>query len=261
VFLLQNAFAQAILDIDSVGHNEKRHSSKESLLRPVQFVQNDEGSKPLKRDYSDYDEAEPVDLSADNLIHDEATQTLTAKGNVELKQAGRTITADEISYNLETDTVIASGNIVIHEINGDVYYADKVELTNKMRDGYVESLRSYLADGGVFTADSGIRENESVITMNNASYSACDCDTDKDGDPAWALKAETITYNEEEHDISYKNAWFEIFGVPVAFTPYFIHSDGQVKRKSGFLAPQLGYDSQLGFVVTPRYYLQDIIGI
>src|SRR5688572_9840404 len=55
----------------------------------------------------------PVDLVADKLQHDEATQTVTASGHVELVQAGKKLTADSVSYNLTNDIVRATGNVVL----------------------------------------------------------------------------------------------------------------------------------------------------
>jgi LPS-assembly protein len=63
-----------------------------------------------------------------------------------------------------------------------------------------------------------------------------------------------VTYDEETHRVSYKKARFEIFGVPLLFTPFLSHSDGKVKQKSGLLSPTAGYDSQLGMMMTNRYY-------
>ena len=42
--------------------------------------------------------------------------------------------------------------------------------------------------------------------------------------------------------------------MPVLYTPYFQHTDPAVKRKSGFLAPSFGSNSELGFLVETPYY-------
>jgi lipopolysaccharide assembly outer membrane protein LptD (OstA) len=90
----------------------------------------------------------PVDLEADHLTHDEGTQTVIATGNVELIQSGRILKADTVSYNLATDRVRATGNVVLSERDGTTYFADDVELTDDMKDGFVEGLNILLADGG-----------------------------------------------------------------------------------------------------------------
>lgn len=182
------------------------------------------------------------------------TGDITASGNVELVQGARILRADSVTYNLKTDTVMARGNISLTEPNGDVHFADEVELRNEMRSGFVGGLESYIAEGGKFTAEEGERISETLIVMRNASYTPCDCEEDEEGNPAWQIRAEEVTLDEGSNKIKYKNARFEIFGVPVAYTPFLAHPDGKVKRKSGLLSPQVGFDSQLGFVVTQNYY-------
>ncbi len=202
------------------------------------------------------DEEAPVDLSADSLEHDKDGQTITARGHVELVQAGRILRAQEVRYNMATDTVTAHGDVVLNEPNGDVHFAENVQLNNKMNEGLVAGLRSYLSDGGQFTAVEGQREGEDGrrIVMRDATYTPCDCDTGEDGDPVWQIRASKVTYDKESHRVAYKNARFEIFGVPVLYTPYLAHPDGQEERKSGFLSPTLEFDSTLGTVVTEQYY-------
>ena len=63
-----------------------------------------------------------------------------------------------------------------------------------------------------------------------------------------------MTHDKDAHSISYEDAKFEVYGVPVVYTPYFSHSDGTIKQKSGFLPPKLSLNSQLGFGFTSKYY-------
>lgn len=198
---------------------------------------------------------DPVDFTADRLQHDEDKQTVTAIGNVELIQSERVLKADKMIYNLSTDVVIAEGHVVLMEPNGDVHFADKVQFSDKMRSGFVEGLRTLLADGSRFTAEKGRRIDAKRTEMDVASYTPCKaCEENPDKEPAWNISAKQVTYHEEEHRISYNDAWFEFFGVPVAYTPYFSHPDGTINRKSGFLPPSFSLDSELGLGIFERYY-------
>lgn len=198
---------------------------------------------------------QPVDLEADNLIHDEGTQTVTAKGNVELVQAGRIVKADAISYNLQTEQVRATGNVVMSEPDGTTYFADDVELTQDMKDGFVEGLQILLADGSRFTAEEGTRTGGTVIELKRATYTPCEpCKESPERPPLWQLRANEVRHDEAEHQITYRDAWFEFAGVPLMYTPYFAHPDGSEKQKSGFLTPRFGYDSELGASYSQQYY-------
>ncbi len=197
----------------------------------------------------------PVDLEADNLTHDEGTQIVTATGNVELIQSGRILKADQVSYNLTTDRVRATGNVVLSERDGTTYFADDVELTDDMKDGFVEGLNILLADGSRFTASEGTRTSGTVLEMKQASYTPCDpCKENPDNPPLWQLRAKQVRHDESEKRITYHDAWFEFAGVPLAYTPYFSHPDGSEKQKSGFLMPSVGFDSELGASYSQDYY-------
>ena len=57
-----------------------------------------------------------------------------------------------------------------------------------------------------------------------------------------------------EQQVEYRDAWLEVFGVPVAYTPYFSHPDPTVKRRSGLLAPSFSNSSDLGFRLDASYF-------
>lgn len=198
---------------------------------------------------------QPVDLEADTLTHDEEAQTVTASGNVELVQSGRILKADMVSYNLLTDKVRATGNVVLSEADGTTYFADDVELTDDMKNGFVDGLQILLEDGSRFTAKEGTRTGGTVLNLKQASYTPCEpCKEDPSRPPLWQLRAAEVEHNSEEKRISYHDAWFEFAGVPVAYTPYFSHPDGSEKQKSGVLIPSFGYDSKLGASYQQEYY-------
>jgi LPS-assembly protein len=52
-----------------------------------------------------------------------------------------------------------------------------------------------------------------------------------------------------------KRARFELFGLPIAYLPYFTTADPTVKRKSGFLIPGVSTNSRLGYGLTVPYYV------
>ena len=197
----------------------------------------------------------PVDLQADRLVHDDSGQIVTASGDVVLVQDGRTVKADEIIYNLVEDTVIAAGHVEFIDANGDKHYADRAEFNNALKDGFVEGLKTFLVDGSRFKASNGRHKDGNSTIMKDAFYTPCDtCRDNPDEAPLWQIRASEVEHNKNDKIIRYRNARFEVKGVPVAYLPYFAHPDGSVKRKSGFLTPSAGYKSDLGAFVQSSYY-------
>lgn len=196
-----------------------------------------------------------VELWADMLQHDETGQIITAHGNVELAQAGRLLRADSMAYNLATDVVKASGNVVLNDETGDTYFAENFELSEKMKEGFVRGLRGLLADGSRFTAVKGEQaEGGAKLLLDDATYTPCEPCKNNPEKVLWQLKADKVTHHKDQQRISYENARFELGGVPILYTPYFSHPDGSVERKSGFLTPRFGYDSDLGASYKQEYY-------
>jgi len=180
---------------------------------------------------------------------------VSAIGNVEFEQSGRILRADLVTYNLNTDKVQAEGNVIVNEVTGDTYFADDVELKDKMKDGFVTGLRGVLADGSRFSAKEAEKIADLKVIMNVASYTPCEpCEKNPEEDPFWQIKADKVTHHKDEQRVAYEDATFEVYGTPVAYLPYFSHPDGSVDRKSGFLTPSVGFDSNLGGVYRQEYY-------
>ena len=94
-----------------------------------------------------------------------------------------------------------------------------------------------------------------VMTLEKAAYTTCKpCKDEPSKPPTWQIKAFRIIYNQEKARVEYEDAFFEVFGVPIAYLPYFSHSDPQAPRQSGFLVPGMGHSTDLGYFVEVPYY-------
>ena len=197
----------------------------------------------------------PSLISADNIVHDEALGTVTASGNVEITHEGRTLRADTVSYNVNSDIVSASGNVSVTDRSGDVVFADFVELTGDLREGFIRDIRVLMVDRSRLAAASARRSTDGITLLRRGVFSPCAlCREDPTRAPLWQLKAVEVEMDETEEVIRYRDAWMEFYGVPVFYTPYFEHPSPAVERKSGFLAPTFGNTTQLGIVYQQPYY-------
>ncbi len=70
----------------------------------------------------------------------------------------------------------------------------------------------------------------------------------------WSIKASEITHDKKKNEISYDNAVLKIYDIPILYFPKFFHPDPTVKRKSGFLQPELNSSNILGSSFTLPYY-------
>ncbi len=187
-------------------------------------------------------------LFADQLVYDQVKGIATATGNVEASQAGRVLRAERLTYYERTDTVVASGNVALLEPTGEVLFADYVELTDAFKNGVIHDIRMLFSDDSRMAANAAVRNDGNRTIMNKAVYSPCDlCQKDPTRPPLWQIKATRVIHNQSAQRVDYYDAILEFYGVPVAYTPYFSHPDPTVDRKTGFLVPDYGSSSDLGF--------------
>jgi LPS-assembly protein len=200
-------------------------------------------------------EGSPALISADEIFYDEELGVVTATGHVEIAQNGRTLMADSVSYNLRTNVVTAAGNVSLTEPDGTVFFAEYVELAEDLREGFIRDIGVLMADRTRIAAASGERRGGNITEFNKAVFSPCQlCRKDPSRAPLWQLKADRVVHDQKERVVRYNNARLEMFGVPVAYTPYFQHPDPTVDRQSGLLAPTIGQSDRLGFVLKVPYY-------
>ncbi len=197
-----------------------------------------------------------VRFRADEMDYDRDLGITTARGNVKFTNQDRILKADVIVYNKKRNFVNASGNISLLEPTGEVLFAEFMELSGDLKEGVISDLKAILKDGSLIAANGGRRINGNLLELQNAVYSPCKlCEEEPDRAPLWQVKAVRIVHDKDGQTIEYKDAWLEIAGFPVMYTPYLSHPDPTVKRKSGFLTPSFGSSTSTGtFARTPYYY-------
>ena len=194
-------------------------------------------------------------MTADELIYDEAADTVIASGNVEVAQGERVLRATRIHYRRSDGVVTASGDVALREPTGEVIFADSVELTGDLRNGVMHRLSVLLTDQSRIVASGARRSDGTRTVMRKAVFSPCAlCAEDPAPAPLWQLKAARVVHDQVEHSLTYYDASLEFFGLPILYTPYFRHPDPSVKRQSGFLTPSYSSSTALGAEVTVPYY-------
>jgi LPS-assembly protein len=196
---------------------------------------------------------EHVVLEADYIYEIRDENSVVAEGNVEALYEGRVLRADRIIYNKTTDRVRATGNVVIVDTDGSQQFADEIEVNSNLADGYAIGFSARLPDGATVVANSAIRQTDGVNALEQAIYTACPV-CDEHTTPTWSLRARRAVLDQESQMISYRDAVFEVAGIPVFYFPYLAHPDPTSERRSGFLVPSGGVSSKLGTFYQQPYY-------
>lgn len=194
-------------------------------------------------------------VESKELVYDKDKNTVSAVGNAQLYYQGRVLEADKVTYDRNASRVYAEGNAKLTEANGQVAYGDKFELTDDFKNGFIDSLRVVTVDKTRFSAPRAERTEGETTVFEKGSYTACEpCKDDPSKPPLWQVRAKRIIHKNEERTIYYEDATLELFGVPIAWVPYFSAPDPTVKRKTGFLAPRYVASTNLGYGVTVPFF-------
>jgi LPS-assembly protein len=201
-------------------------------------------------------------LEAKEIVYNNDTNTVSAVGDVEINYQGRTLQADRVTYDRKSGRVFAEGNARMTEANGAVITADKFELSEDFKNGFIDSLRveqtvvqGSRATKTYFTAPRAERVKGEQLVFERGTYTACEpCREHPERPPLWQVKAARIIHNNEERTIYYENATLELYGYPIAYMPYFWTPDPTVKRKTGFLTPHYIASSSLGTGVAVPFF-------
>ena len=196
----------------------------------------------------------PFVLNAEKIVNNHNKSIVTATGNVEIIQGKEVLRADYLEFDKIKNKAIVKGNVSILDEDGVVYFADYAEVDKGFRNGLTKNISILFPDNSKMAASNGRRFKGTISTLKKALYSACNCD-DPNKKPTWQIKASEVVHDSKRKKISYKNAFLEFLGFPVAYTPYYSHPDPSVKRQSGFLFPSYTTNSELGTIIrTPYYY-------
>jgi LPS-assembly protein len=198
---------------------------------------------------------QPPVISADELIYDQTLGLVTARGKVEIHQNHQILRADQVTYNQKTQVVAASGHVAMVQPGGEVMFGEYAELTDDLKDGFIQQVSLILSDNSRMVGNSAVRERGEVTTIDRAVYSPCDlCKDDPSQPPLWQIRAVRVTNDAVAKDIIYHDAFIDLFGVPLIYTPYFSMPDPSVDRRQGFLFPSFGSTSDVGPFFGLQYY-------
>ncbi len=197
--------------------------------------------------------AQMATLIADNVSFD-GDSRLVASGNVEVFYEGQRVLAEQLIYDSDTDVLEMKGPITLIDSGGQVITATGAELSGDLKDGIIRGARLVIADQMQIAAVEGHRVEGRYSQLYKAVASSCRV-CEHNPTPLWRIRAEKIVHDQEERQLYFTNARFEVLGLPIMWAPRFRLPDPSRRRASGFLVPSLSQNSRLGFGMRVPYFL------
>ncbi|MFZ5743144.1 MAG: LPS-assembly protein LptD [Pseudomonadota bacterium] len=210
---------------------------------------------PAARPATESEADAPVGFEADGLSYDDASDSVTAFGNVVMRRGNQSVRADKVVWNRKTGEVEASGSIRLVDADGNQLFADSLMLDDELRAGAMQNMLLALREGGRLAAANGSRAPDGTVVLSNAVYSACAVE-DSAGcpvTPSWRITAERVTYDDTKKLIRFKGARLELFGARLLPMPGLVlTSDG--RPISGLLIPDVRLSASNGVEFSQTYY-------
>lgn len=203
-------------------------------------------AKPAPAAQAQAADAPRMIVEAKELVQDDNKNTVTARGSVQIYYKGRVLEADQVVYDRTTTRVKAVGSVKLTEQDGQTIYANDMELTDDLKQGFVDSLRVETPQNTYMSSPRAEKSGEQT-KFDYGTYTACKPCEDATVPPLWRVRAKRIIHDADEKTLYFTDATLEFFGQPIAWLPFFTAPDPTVKRRSGILSPRyMPYSSRLG---------------
>ncbi len=197
----------------------------------------------------------PWKIYADQITHQQEPENILAEGRVILQQykedtpTGLEIEADRIQYNIDVDSVDASGNLHLQD-KYDEIRASEAQINLAKQIGFFKQATIFWQDTNL-TASADLIEKTDIKSYHfvNGKLTACPPDTDKA--PDWSIWGRDVEITLNDY-AKLKHATFRVRDVPVFYLPYFLISLNS--KKSGLLFPEYSSSERNGIgIIAPVF--------
>ena len=202
----------------------------------------------------------PIVLEADN-VESKGDKEVILEGDAFVAQGRQSISAGKITYSQETERASGEGDVTLRSVAGDLITADAIELDINTKVGSAKNAKFKLAERGVIEADTNAVavqsrgsakelsiEGEGFVRLKNVEYTTC-----VEGQDDYFIRARELEIDQATGLGRAKGATIVFKGIPIFYAPTFTFPIND-ERKSGFLFPSAGFDSESGAVFSAPWY-------
>jgi LPS-assembly protein len=216
------------------------------LCPPAEGAQGNGGSPPATTTSSG---ALPLDITAERIDHLQEQEIYEADGSVVVNQGTLRLTADHMTIHALPGLLVATGHVRLTDPVTDLT-TDRLELNVNTEAGVVTRGRVYLKTTNTSVEGRLLqRFSEDHYRVKEGRFT--NCDAQKGETPAWRFTFKDLDLNAGDH-VAFTGAWLCVNDVPVIPLPTMTYPLS--KRRSGFLTPNVGYDSRFGLHLRESFY-------
>ncbi|MCB1627077.1 MAG: LPS assembly protein LptD [Xanthomonadales bacterium] len=191
-------------------------------------------------------EAQPVLLSADR-IEGSNNENYVLRGDARAERADQQLRADELSYNVPGEILRATGS-VRYQDRQVALQASAAEARLAADETDLDQTRFQLAASPANGDAEQARRRGQLTELEQVVFSTCDPQQ-----RSWSIEASELTLDHEKGEGRARDFKLRLGRVPVFYLPYAVFPITE-DRKSGFLAPAIGYNDVEGLDLSLPYY-------
>lgn len=193
---------------------------------------------------------ESVDVDADRIDYAEGERKVVATGKVRIGLGARSLFADEVTVDLDAQTLVATGGVILME-GMNRLEGDRIEYNYRTNLGVITNGRGFLDTGVSFSGVEIRREGERQYSVRDGRFSGCRACQPEPETLDWEFRTgEATVYQDEWIASRHTSLWVK--GIPALYSPVLALPIGP--RRTGFLIPRVGYGNQDGFTIRQPFF-------
>jgi len=199
-------------------------------------------------------EVEALAVDAETLSYDQKTDTVTATGNVVIRRGETQLRADKVEVQRSTGEALAVGGVSLTDPEGALF-ADQMRLNLETETGEITMGQLRLRRNHYSLWGDRIEKGEGQrYRIENGQFTTCDCE--EGCPPEWSFRGQEVEVAADGYGVI-TGGTFNILDVPVFYLPRAVVPVMR-ERQSGLLMPQFGFSNRRGFqMVQPGYVAID----
>lgn len=191
----------------------------------------------------------PLDVTANRIDYRQDQDVYEADGAVVIQQGTMRLTADHVTIEALSGVVHATGHVHLTDPQADVT-TERMDFNVNTEAGVITHGQLYIPQSNTLVSGRLLqRFSEYHYRVKEGQITNCDA---QDGEmPAWRFKFDDMDLNVGD-SLALKGAWLCVVDVPVVPFPTITYPLST--RRSGFLVPQVGFDSRFGTHLQDSFY-------
>ncbi len=177
---------------------------------------------------------------------------VVAQGEVEITYQNVRLVADKVSLYTNTKDLIAEGNVTLYQ-DKDYLKCDRLEFNLYTKKGIAYRARGYFHPFYYAEGKRIEKVGDKRYVVEEGRFTTCSPGEGKcEKNPDWSFHAKKLTVDAGGYAQGGPVS-FWIKSIPVLYSPY-IKVPVYQERKTGFLVPRPGYDSNKGYFVRVPFF-------